>query len=244
MRPVILSLLLCAGLAQAQPVAPNDLQPLFEQAGVRLLCEQTEPFLRRGLPESAAQGLGTAFAADNLCAALAQKVAAQLTRAQLAQAQQLLSSPLALRFVAAEREVANVEPVELEDYRKQLAERPPRGPRLELVRRLDRAAHTSDLAHRLRYEIGKTQAWMVLKASGERLGEAQLSERTATQGEALRVSSVQGVESFMLFAYRRIPSAELQAYAELHESKALALLLGSTAKALPEVFAERRAALP
>lgn len=243
MRLLAVIPLFFVGLCLAKAPAPAALQPVFELAGVRMLCEQTEPLLLRGLPDDAAARLGDRFAAEALCDALARKVAEGLSGAQLQQARALLEGPLALRFSAAERAVGEDQGNALEAYRKQLAERPPRGARLELVQRLDKAAHTTDLAHLLRYEVGKTQAWLVLSGRGERLDETQLNERTASEGEALRASSKQGVESFMLFAYRRIPSDQLQAYAELYESDAVTLLLGRTVKALPEVFAERRASL-
>ena len=70
-----------------------------------------------------------------------------------------------------------------------------------------------------------------------------MNERTAAEREALLVSSRQGVESFMLFAYRQIPSDQVQAYAQMYENESVALLLNSTVAAIPEVFAERRAAL-
>lgn len=242
MRILALSLVLFSSLSLAQPVTPKALDRVFELAGVRLLCEQTDPLLRRGLPAATAKKLGAQFSSDVLCTALAAKVAAKLTEAQLAEAEELLEGALAARFSAAELAVGAAEEGALEEYRKQLAERPPRGARLELVQRLDKAAHTTDLAHLLRYEIGKTQAWLVLRGRGEKLSETQLSERTEAEGKALRTSSQQGVESFMLFAYRQIPSDQLQAYAELYENASVALLLNSTVAAIPQVFAERRAA--
>lgn len=238
-----LFLLLFSSLGLAQPVAPEALQQVFELAGVRMLCEQTDPLLRRGLPNEAAKKLGSQFASDALCNALAKKVAAKLSSAQLEEAEELLKGTLAARFTAAELAVGATEEGALDEYRKQLAERPPRGARLELVQRLDKAAHTTDLAHLLRYEIGKTQAWLVLHGRGEKVSESQLNERTAAEREALLVSSRQGVESFMLFAYRQIPSDQVQAYAQMYENESVALLLNSTVAAIPEVFAERRAAL-
>lgn len=243
MRCLALSLLLLSSLSFAQPVTPRALGKVFELAGVRLLCEQTDPLLRRGLPADTAKKLGSHFSSDALCDALALKVAAKLSPAQLAEAEELLKGALAARFNAAELAVGAAEEGALDEYRKQLAERPPRGTRLELVQRLDRSAHTTDLAHLLRYEIGKTQAWLVLRGRGEKLTEVQLSERTEAEGKALRASSQQGVESFMLFAYRQIPSDQLVAYAELYENPSVALLLNSTVAAIPQVFAERRAAL-
>jgi len=240
---LLAALLLTSVLQAAEPPTSQALQRAFDLAGLRLLCEQSGPLLMQGL-ETEDESLQRLFNADLMCAQLAGRVASSVDAQQVQEAIGLLESPLAKRFVEAELAVGAEGDAGLKAYREQLSSRPPLPARLELVQRLDTAAYSTELSALLRYEIGKTQAWMVLKASGERLSEAQLSERTATQGEALRVSSVQGVESFMLFAYRRIPSAELQAYAELHESEALALLLGSTAKALPEVFAERRAALP
>jgi len=242
MRSLALLLLLLSSLALAKPPAPADLQAVFTLAGVGALCEQTRPLLLRGLPEPAASRLGKQeFSSEALCRALAAKVAAGYDQ-QLERARTLLSSPLAQRFSAAEKAVGD-EPQAFEAYRKQLAERPPRGARVELVKALDEAAHTTDLAHLLRYEIGKTQAWLVLAEHGESITEAELSERTAKESEALRSSSQQGIETFMLFAYRRIPSEQISEYLALYQDEAVATLLRRTVEAIPQVFAERRAAL-
>lgn len=243
MRSLALLLLLLSPLALAKPPAPADLQAVFTLAGVGALCEQTRPLLLRGLPEPAASRLGKQeFSSEALCRALAAKVAAGYDQQQLERARTLLSSPLAQRFSAAEKAVGD-EPQAFEAYRKQLAERPPRGARVELVKALDEAAHTTDLAHLLRYEIGKTQAWLVLAEHGESITEAELSERTAKESEALRSSSQQGIETFMLFAYRRIPSEQISEYRALYQDEAVANLLRRTVEAIPQVFAERRAAL-
>ena len=89
----------------------------------------------------------------------------------------------------------------------------------------------------------KTQALLALKARGESIDEAILTSKTTAQAEALRQSSAQGVEAFMLFAYRQTPSDQLAEYAALYEQAPLNQLLKASVQALPAVFAERRAAL-
>ena len=167
----------------------------------------------------------------------------KLDQGQLARARQLLDSPLAQRFTAAERAVGEKDAKGLADYRVQLKERPPRQDRLDLVKRLDMAAHTTELATLLRYEVGKTQALLALRARGESIDEQTMSKQTREQEKALRESSGKAVESFMLYAYRQIPSDQLADYAALYEQPAVALLLKSSVEALPQLFAERRAAL-
>lgn len=243
MRFILLALLLAASLAHAAPPKAEALVPLFELAGIRLLCEQSAPLLQRGLGPRRQAELGELFAADALCLDLARRLAGKFDQAQLEQARRLLGSPLAQRFSAAERAVGEDGGAALANYRAQLAERPPRAQRLALVRRLDAAAHTTTLAALLRYEVGKTQALLALKARGETLDEQALSSQTAAQAEALRVGSAEAVESFMLFAYRQMPSAQLAEYAALYEQPAVARLLESSVQALPQLFAERRAAL-
>lgn len=243
MRFITVVLLFAASLVQAAPPKAEAFAPLFELAGIRLLCEQSAPLLRRGLSEQQQAPLGEAFAADALCLDLARRLAGQFDLAQLEQARRLLESPLAQRFTAAEHAVGEGDAAALADYRKQLAARPPRQERLALVRRLDSAARTTALAALLRYEVGKTQALLALKARGETLDEQALSRQTAAQGEALRVSSAEAVESFMLYAYRQIPSEQLAEYAALYEQPALARLLESSVQALPQLFGERRALL-
>ncbi|HLA30052.1 MAG TPA: hypothetical protein VJ047_03370, partial [Pseudomonas sp.] len=95
----------------------------------------------------------------------------------------------------------------------------------------------------LRYEAGKTQALLALKTRGESLDELALSRQTKTQKEALRVSSAEAVESFMLYAYRQMPSEQLAEYAALYEQAEVALLFERSVKIFPTLFAARRAQL-
>lgn len=243
MRPLLLFLLLLPGTLLAAQPTPAQVQAVFELAGIGLLCEQTEPLLLRGLPKASAVRLGRTFQAGALCADLAQRVAGKLDTRQLSEARALLESELARRFTAAERAVGEDGLDGLSAYRQQLASRPVRGARLELVRQLDAAAHTTELAYLLRYEVGKTQAWLVLGDRGEWLEETELARRTAAQAQGLRSSSAEGVESFMLYAYRHIPGEILAEYVQLHRQGPLKSLLEASAAALPATFAARRADL-
>lgn len=240
MRVLIASLLFVSGLAQAAPPTVESFAPVFELAGIRLLCEQSAPLLQRGLEQAQQKRLEQVFAADALCLDLAKRLAKKIDQAQLEQVRTLLESPLAQRFTEAERAVGADAGVELAAYREQLAERAPRQERLDLVRRLDAAAHTTVLATLLRYEAGKTQALLALRARGENIDEASLSSQTKAQEEALRASSAAAVESFMLYAYRRMPSEQLSDYAALYEQPAVALLLDSSVASFAELFAARR----
>ncbi|MDP3846953.1 MAG: hypothetical protein Q8R10_11090 [Pseudomonas sp.] len=239
---IALPLLLAATLAWAQTPSPQAFNKVFELAGIGLLCEQTAPLLLRGLPDAQQAALAKVFAAETLCLDLAKQLAPQFSVKHLQQAQALLESPLAQHFTAAERAVGANE-AELASYREQLSSRPPRADRLALVQRLDSAAQTTALAALLRYEVGKTQALLALKAQGGSIDEATLSSKTTAQRDALRESSQQGVQSFMLFAYRQTPSAQLAEYAALYEQEPVKALLKASVQALPKVFAARRAAL-
>ena len=84
---------------------------------------------------------------------------------------------------------------------------------------------------------------LALKARGENIDEQALSSQTQAQEQALRASSTTAVESFMLFAYRRMPSAQLADYAALYEEETVALLLERSLEIFPELFAARRAQL-
>lgn len=225
---------------QAAPLDPT-LKRVLELAGVQLLCEQTPALLQRGMPAAQQQQLAKAFAAEQLCTELAKRVAAELPKAQLSEALQLLDSPLAKQFTAAERAVG--EDGGLAAYRAQLGERPPRAERLQLVQRLDKAAHTSAMATLLRYEVGKTQALLTLRARGENLSEQALAEQTAAQVAPIRDSSARGIEVFMLYAYRQSPSTQLAEYAALYEQPAVRAVLEASARQLPKVFAAQRAKL-
>jgi hypothetical protein len=239
----LLATLLLTSLAQAvEPATSQAFKRVFDLAGLRLLCEQSGPLLMQGLGSENEQLQGL-FNADLMCAQLAGRVASSVDAQQVQQAISLLESPLAKRFVDAELAVGAEGDAGLKAYREQLASRPPLQARLELVQRLEAAAYTTELSALLRYEVGKTQAWIALKARGANPDERALGEMTAAQLDLLRQSSGQSVESFMLYAYRQIPSEELQAYAELYEQPALKGLLAASAEALPSVFASRRAAL-
>ncbi|MDX1299523.1 MAG: hypothetical protein R3260_14990 [Pseudomonas sp.] len=243
MRLPLIALLLSSSLAYAAPPKAEAFAPVFELAGIRLLCEQSAPLVQRGLPDKQQAQLAKVFAADGLCLDLAKRLAGQLKQTQLQQAQRLLESPLAQGFTAAERSVGEGGAEALAAYRKQLSERPPREERLALVRRLDAAARTTTLATLLRYEVGKTQAFLALQARGESIDEATLSSKTQAQEAALRASSAEAVESFMLYAYRQMPSEQLAEYAALYEQPAVTQLLDSSVRLLPELFAARRAQL-
>lgn len=241
MRVLITSLLFAGSLAQAAAPAPEAFAPVFELAGIRMLCEQSAPLVQRGLDAKQAQQVAQAFDADSLCLELAKGLAGKLDQAQLQEVHGLLDSPLSHRFTAAERSVGGDEAFAA--YRAQLAERPPRAERLELVRRLDAAAQTTTLATLLRYEAGKTQAVLALKARGESIDEKTLSAQTKAQEDALRASSVEAVESFMLYAYRQMPSEQLSEYAAIYEHPAVAHFFESSVALLPQLFAARRARL-
>ena len=236
-------LVLSAGLALAESPKPEALAEVFELVGIRLLCEQSAPLVARGLPEAQQARVNTVFAADKVCLGLARRVAPKLEVAQLQQAEAQLGSPLAQQFTQAERAVGEAGAEGLAAYRLQLRERPPRAERLALVRRLDRAAQTTAMASLLRYEAGKTQLLLSLKARGEHLDEQALSAQTEVQGKALGASSAEAVESFMLYAYRQMPSAQLAEYAALYEQEPVSRLLRASVHALPALFAARRARL-
>ncbi|MBM7063334.1 hypothetical protein JQX08_21660 [Pseudomonas sp. UL073] len=240
----LFAVLLTPLIAVAEPARPAALGQAFDLAGIRLLCEQSAPLIQRGLPPAQQAAVAEAFAADTLCDELAAQVAPKLDASEVPQIEALLSSPLAQRFTAAERSVGETAGAEgLAAYREQLKSKPPRAERLALVQRLDQAAHTSELATLLRYETGKTQALLVLRGRGGQLSEEQLGEQTAKQRDGLRSSSAQAVESFMFYAYRQMPSSDLQDYTTLYEQKPVHTLLEACVEALPRVFAARRAAL-
>lgn len=243
MRLLLIALLFASSLAQAAPPKAEAFVPVFELAGLRLLCEQSAPLVQRGLNDQQQAKLAKVFAAEALCLDLAKQLAGRMDQAQLQQALSLLESPLAQGFTAAERAVGESGAEGLAAYRKQLTERPPREERLQLVRRLDAAAHTTALATLLRYEVGKTQAFLALQARGESIDEKALNAQTKAQEDALRTSSAEAVESFMLYAYRQMPSEQLAEYAALYEQPAVAQLLDGSVQVLPELFAARRAQL-
>jgi hypothetical protein len=243
MRLLLIALLLFPVFAHAAAPKAEAFAPIFELAGIRLLCEQATPLVQRGLSDKQQAQLAKVFAADGLCLDLAKRLTGKLDLAQLRQAQHLLEGQVAQEFTAAERSVGEGGAEGLAAYRKQLLERPPREARLALVRRLDAAAHTTTLATLLRYEVGKTQALMAIMARGESIDEKTLSSQTKTQEAALRASSAAAVESFMFYAYRQMPSEKLSEYTAVYEQAAVAQLLEGIVQVLPELFALRRAQL-
>jgi hypothetical protein len=243
MRVLLIALLLSPVFAHAAPPKAEAFAPIFELAGIRLLCEQTTPLVQRGLSDKQQAQLAKVFAADVLCLDLARRLAGKLDQAQLVEAQRLLESQVAQDFTAVERSVGEGGAKGLAAYRKQLLERPPREERLALVQRLDAAAHTTTLATLLRYEVGKTQALIALRARGESIDEKALSSQTKSQEAALRASSAAAVESFMFYAYRQMPSEKLAEYTAVYEQPAVAQLLEGIVQVLPELFALRRGQL-
>lgn len=243
MRSLLLPcLLLSTCLARAEPASAPAMVRVFELAGIQLLCEQASPMLLHGQDAAQHALLQNLFDPQTLCLQLAERLATRFDDAQLEQAQVLLGGELAQRFSQAERQVGE-QPEALAAYRERLQQHPVRGARLALIQRLDQAAHTTELASLLRYEVGKTQALLALLARGEDLDEQTLQERTQTQVEAIRQSSAQAVESFMLFAYRQMPSDQLAAYAALYEQPGVQSLLAASLQTMPELFGERRESL-
>lgn len=240
MRLLLLPLLLLVvATAQAEPTPARALLPLFELAGIHLLCEQSAPLLQRGQNEAEQKRLAQLFAGEAFCLELAKRVGSRFDTQQSEQVRERLDSPLARRFTAAERAVGE-QPEGLAEYRQRLQEQPPRGARLDLVKRLDAAARTTELASLLRYEVGKTQALLALRARGENLDEAELQAQTQKQAEAIRQSSEQAVETFMFYAYRQMPSDQLAEYAALYEHASVSQLLAISLEVVPQLFAERR----
>lgn len=242
MRKSLIALLLLTSSAWAVEPKPEDFTPVFELAGISLLCEQSAPMVQHDLSDELQAGVVSVFSAQAFCQDLASRLAKTVDQAQLQEAQRLLGGELAREFSAAEREVGESLD-ELSTYRTKLGLQAPRAERVALVRRLDNAARTTELATLLRYEAGKTRAFLTMKAGGATVEESALSERTRAQEAELRASSVESVESFMLFAYRRKPSDQLTQYAELYEQPAVAAILRGTVELLPQLFAERRAKL-
>lgn len=234
----LISLLVVTSV-RAEPASPQALLPLFKLAGIHLLCEQSAPLLLRGQELTEQKRLAQLFAGDVFCLDLARRVSDRFEARQLAEIRERLDSPLARRFTSVERAVGE-QPEGLAEYRQRLSEQPPRGARLELVRRLDAAAQTTALASLLRYEVGKTQALLALRARGENLDEAELQARTQEQAQAIRQSSAQAVESFMLYAYRQMPSDQLAEYAALYEHAGVSQLLSASIEVVPQLFGERR----
>ena len=232
-------LLLAAFLARAEPASPSATLRVLESAGIHLLCEQATPMLLRGQDAGQHAFMLELFDAQAFCRQLAEQLAVRFDSAQLAQIQQALDTELAQRFTQAERQVGE-QPGILAEYRERLQQQPVRGVRLALIQRLDQAAHTSALASLLRYEVGKTQALLALLARGEQLDEQSLQEQTQAQAEVIRQSSTQAVESFMLYAYRQMPSDQLAAYAALYEQPHVQSLFAISLETVPQLFGERR----
>lgn len=95
MRLLLSALLFSTTLAHAASPKAEAFAPLFELAGIRLLCEQSAPLVQRGLSDKQQAQLAKVFAADGLCLDLAKRLAGKLDQAQLEQAKNLLESPLA-----------------------------------------------------------------------------------------------------------------------------------------------------
>lgn len=242
MRQSLIALLLLTSSAWAAEPQPEDFTSVFDLAGISLLCEQSAPMVQHDLTDEQKDNVASVFSAQDVCLDLASRLAKTVDQSQLQQAEQLLSGELAGEFSAAERGVGESLD-ELSAYRTKLGEQVPRSDRVELVKRLDGAARTTELATLLRYEAGKTRVFLTMKARGVVVEEKELAERTKAQEAELHKTSAQSVESFMLFAYRRKPSDKLAQYVELYEQPSVEAILQGVVTLLPQLFAERRAKL-
>ncbi len=239
----LLPLLCLTGLVQAADAPGPNVQRALQLVGVGLLCEQTAPLLAKDLDSAALPELTKLFAAKALCEQFAVQVQAAVPAETIDQAVVLLQSPMAQHFTELERAVGKETNGGFGAYSKQLTEKPARGARLELMQRLDTAAHASLLAALVRYEVGKTQAWITLKDAGQQLDEQTLSEQTQAQAAQLQKNVSAVVTDYMLYAYRQTPSDQVLAYTELYEQAPLQALLNASQAAIIKVFAERRAQL-
>ncbi|WP_374287175.1 hypothetical protein [Pseudomonas fluvialis] len=233
----LFALLLCSLASQAA----TPLQDSLELIGIQQLCLQTGALAQQGMPAEQQARLAKAFDGERLCHDLQQRLAKRLSREQQEQAQVLLGGELARFFSEAERSAAS-DP-QLAAYRQRLAEQPPLGARIELIQQLDATAHTSALASLLRYEIGKSQAWLTVHSRGESIDEQQLASATVEQQQRLQQASQQAVQGFMLYAYRRMPSEQLQSYLDLYRQPPLQALLQASQEELLQLFRERRSEL-
>ena len=207
----LLPLLCLTGLVQASESPQPNVQQALQLVGIGLMCEQAAPLLAQDLKSTHLPALSKSFAAEPLCAQIADQVQADLPAETITQAAVLLNSPMAQHFTQLERAVGAETNGGFAAYRQKLAEKPPIGSRLELVHRLDVAAHASQLAVLLRYEVGKTQAWVSILDAGQKPDEKTLSEQTQAQAKQLNEGITKVVEVYMLYAYRQTPSDQLLA---------------------------------
>ena len=82
-----------------------------------------------------------------------------------------------------------------------------------------------------------------MHSRGESIDEQQLASATVEQQQRLQQASQQAVQGFMLYAYRRMPSVQLQSYLDLYRQPPLQALLQASQEELLQLFRERRSEL-
>ena len=214
-------------------------QTLWEQAGLRPLCAEVKPLLAHGLAEP--QALVEQFP-DDLCKAFSVRLAHKLPATVLNEAFRLLQRPELTRLGQAELQ-ASLASENLAHYRKMLQQKPVKAERLALIRRLNQASYSAQLAYQLRYEVGQTQVFWLLLNQHQAPTDKALEAMTHAPSIALKKVSDEGVESFMLYAYRMIESEQLTQAIAVYQSDEVAALLAAANDVISEYFSERRVAL-
>ncbi|WP_426415601.1 hypothetical protein [Aestuariirhabdus sp. LZHN29] len=153
-----------------------------------------------------------------------------------------LDSPLAKAMNEREKQAGSADGRQrLEEYREKVQLNPPRGTRVELVKRLDNASRTSQISVMLREQltlsIRHAAEVLTQRPDGENPGAKELDQQVHEQ---LVKASRQQVESFFLYSYRQVPTAQLEQYVLLYEADATRWFMDQCLDAMREFFTNQR----
>ncbi|MCL6414315.1 hypothetical protein MIB92_01510 [Aestuariirhabdus sp. Z084] len=160
----------------------------------------------------------------------------------LQQMNSALNSPLAKAMNEKEKQVSSADGRQrLAEYREKVKLNPPRGVRVELLRRLDAASRTSEISVLLREELNTSivHASKVLTGVSTGAEDSAVNLNTPAQKKMLATSGQQ-VHSFFLYAYRQVPTPQLEKYVQLYEADATRWFVDQCVTAVKDFFSKQR----
>ncbi|RRJ82518.1 hypothetical protein [Aestuariirhabdus litorea] len=230
-----------------QSVQLSGMELFLQQAPVmlgRLLqAQQTRTDEEKALLKKASDRLQQQLQLDPLRTQLVNALMQGDRPDYLQQMNSALSSPLANAMNEKEKQAGSADGRQrLNEYREKVKLNPPRGVRVELVQRLDKASRTSDISVLLRTELMRSiqQAADLLtqRPAGSREEEGARDQQLHEQLEA---RTRQQVESFFLYAYRQVPTRQLEQYVQLYEAEPTQWFVEQCIAAIKAFFKTQRA---
>lgn len=181
------------------------------------------------------QVVTTNFAADRIRKDAVKQLTSDYDAARIDAVIAQLSSPLYRKITALEQQANSPEAAsDLQEYVARLALHNPDPKRLELMKALDRASHSTKIAVSIELEIAKTMIRCAAAYSddGEPLPESRLKDIVARLKGTITHSVRNHILIWSLYAYRSLSRRELQDYIAIYENDDIRWFTRTSSRAL------------